>query len=159
MNLILQIKESIVSPPNEAASIFDLATTIVTHSQCSVTVPLCARIALLVTIHHLSFELHLIFILLQQKIYVESPDATFWDKVDACLLLIRTMAGGEAWKITKYVVKTPTCPTILIPCPRAFERILQTDCSTYGNNASYTLPDITCDIFQNSIDDVIGGTH
>ncbi|KAF8812713.1 hypothetical protein BYT27DRAFT_7086263, partial [Phlegmacium glaucopus] len=108
------IKESLALPVNESDSIFDLATTIVTNSKSSVT----------------------------RKVYVEFPGGNFWDKVDARLLLIRTMAGGENWKITK-----------------AFECILQADRTSYGDNASYTLPDITADVFQNSIDDVIAGTH
>ncbi|KAF8800216.1 hypothetical protein BYT27DRAFT_7117857, partial [Phlegmacium glaucopus] len=118
------IKESLALPVNESDSIFDLATTIVTNSKSLVTVPLCARIALL------------------RKVYVEFPGGNFWDKVNARLLLIRTMAGGENWKITK-----------------AFESILQADHTSYGDNASYTLPDITANVFQNSIDDVIAGTH
>jgi len=35
---------------------------------------------------------------------LSATDATFWNKVDGQLTLIRTMADGDAWKITKYVM-------------------------------------------------------
>jgi hypothetical protein len=47
---ILQIKASLATLPSESDSIFDLATTIVSNTQSMVTVPLCARIALLVSL-------------------------------------------------------------------------------------------------------------
>jgi hypothetical protein len=44
---------------------------------------------------------------------------------------------------------------VLISCTRAFEHILLIDRKTYGDSSSYTLPDGTTDVFQNSVDDVI----
>jgi len=47
-------------------------------------------------------------------VYVEFPGGTFWDKVDAHLLLIRTMADEENWKITKYVVNSQPAPLLIL---------------------------------------------
>lgn len=116
------LKDSLAAPlPKDCDSIFDLATAIVANSKSSVTVPLCARLALL------------------RKVYVESADSKFWDKVDARLLLIRNTADGDAHKITK-----------------AFDRILKADRNTYGDNGTYMLLDGDTDAFQTSVDVVIG---
>ena len=53
---VLQIKESLQTVPKESDSIFDLATTIVANSQSSVTVPLCARLALLASQQSLTVD-------------------------------------------------------------------------------------------------------
>jgi hypothetical protein len=54
----LQIRDSLAVPAKDSDSIFDLATTVIANSKSSVTVPLCARLALLVSC------LSLIFIIL-----------------------------------------------------------------------------------------------
>ncbi|EDR02850.1 uncharacterized protein LACBIDRAFT_332038 [Laccaria bicolor S238N-H82] len=88
------IKESVVA----SETIFELTTAVITNTHSSVTVPLCARLALLC------------------KLYTEVSDATYWDKVDARLKLIRTMAGDDTMKIT-----------------RTFEKILEGDQAKYGD--------------------------
>jgi hypothetical protein len=67
------------------------------------------------------------------------------------------MADGDAWKITKYVMLLNPL-LVTLKCTRAFEHILQSDRNTYGDSASYTLPDNN-NVFQNSVDDLLAGTH
>ncbi|KAF9455570.1 hypothetical protein BDZ94DRAFT_1277903 [Collybia nuda] len=68
-------KELKASKAKDASlSIYDLATKIVAATRCSVTVPLCARLALL------------------RKVHTEDDGAKFWDAIDNRLALIRTSA-------------------------------------------------------------------
>lgn len=101
---ISQIKVSLATLPSESDSIFDLATTIVANTRSTVTVPLCARIALLVSLSFVVFIYTHAKSSLQRKVHVESCDGSYWDKVDARLLFIRNTADGVMWKITKYVL-------------------------------------------------------
>ena len=125
---------------SESESIFDLATLVVTNSKSSVSVPLCARLALLVSLDCSASVFILILILEQQKVFVECSDLTYWNKVDAQLLLICTMADGDAWKVTKYVCHHCFINyMVLILCNRAFECILQKNWDTYSDKTLYTL--------------------
>jgi hypothetical protein len=51
-------------------------------------------------------------------------------------------------------------PPVLISVfyARAFEHILETDRNAYGDSSTYTLSGAS-DVFQNSVDDMIAGTH
>ncbi|KAF8066041.1 hypothetical protein FPV67DRAFT_1671007 [Lyophyllum atratum] len=95
-------------------TIFDLATHAVTGTQLRVTVTLAARLALL------------------RKVMVDHKGATYWDKVDARLQLIRSTTGGDAKKIDK-----------------TFTTYLDADRKKYGIDDGYTLDD------SNDMDDVL----
>ena len=83
----------------------------------------------------------------------------YWDKVDAQLLLICTMADGKAWKITKYVMLLMHfLATVLILSARAFKHILQTDWTTYSNDVTYTLESGSND-FQDTVDNIVARLH
>ncbi|KAF8148460.1 hypothetical protein B0H34DRAFT_737147 [Crassisporium funariophilum] len=75
------IKLSIHDSVEASDTIYDLASCIVAHTQCKVTVPLCARLALL------------------RKIYISS--SKYWDLVDERLLLIRNKAQKDEKKISR----------------------------------------------------------
>ncbi|KAJ7018200.1 hypothetical protein C8F04DRAFT_1329161 [Mycena alexandri] len=64
-------------------NIFQLAQVFVDGTQCSVNVPLCARVALM------------------RKVYLQEPGAKFWDHVDKALAKIRRHADGDNKKIAK----------------------------------------------------------
>ncbi|KAJ6619621.1 hypothetical protein B0H10DRAFT_1946671 [Mycena sp. CBHHK59/15] len=71
------------APPAERLNIFQLDQAFVAGTQCSVNVPLCARVALM------------------RKSYLKYPGPDFWNKVDKDLAAIRKKAEGDSRKITK----------------------------------------------------------
>ncbi|KAJ7795628.1 hypothetical protein B0H13DRAFT_2392979 [Mycena leptocephala] len=71
------------APQTQQQNIFDLTKAIVKGTQCSVSVVLCARIALM------------------RKVYLKHPGVKYWNKLDDRLALIREEASGDAKKITK----------------------------------------------------------
>ncbi|KAJ7479924.1 hypothetical protein FB451DRAFT_1395490 [Mycena latifolia] len=71
------------APASDHLNIFELVQAFVDGTQCSVNVPLCARVALM------------------RKVYLKNSGANFWDKVDADLATIRKKADGDSKKITK----------------------------------------------------------
>ena len=105
---ISQIKVSLATLPSKSDSIFNLMTTIVANTRSTVTVPLCTRITLLVSLSFVLFIYTHAKSSLLQKVHVKSCDGSYWDKIDACLLFIRNTADGVMWKITKYVLTSST---------------------------------------------------
>ncbi|KAF7368442.1 hypothetical protein MVEN_00167200 [Mycena venus] len=70
-------------PEADHQNIYDLTQAIVKDTQCTVSVILCARIALM------------------RKVYLNHPGTNFWDKLDDRLSKIRNEANGDAKKITR----------------------------------------------------------
>ncbi|KAF7342691.1 hypothetical protein MSAN_02027000 [Mycena sanguinolenta] len=64
-------------------NIYDLAQATIKDTQCSVSVELCARIALM------------------RKVYLKHPGNNFLDKLDDRLAKIRSVANGDAKKIVR----------------------------------------------------------
>jgi len=64
---------------------FDVATKLVKDTKCTVTAPLCGKIAIL------------------RKVYNEDSGILFWDKVDNRLVKIRSLAKGDAALITRAI--------------------------------------------------------
>jgi len=153
---VLQIKTSLATLPSKSDSIFDLASTLVANTQSTVTVPLCARITLLVSVLFVMFTYAHAKISLQWKVLVESSDVGYWDKVDTHLQFICSTADGVTSKITRYPDLIEPSAVALMLHTRAFEYILQTDRDTYGDN-TYTLSN-TPDVYQSSVDNVVGAT-
>ncbi|KAJ6626598.1 hypothetical protein B0H10DRAFT_2210897 [Mycena sp. CBHHK59/15] len=71
------------APNADHQNIFQLAEAIVKKTQCSVSIVLCARVALM------------------RKVYLKYPGTNFWDKLDLRLAKIRKEADGDPKKITK----------------------------------------------------------
>ncbi|KAF8812824.1 hypothetical protein BYT27DRAFT_6402719 [Phlegmacium glaucopus] len=65
-------------------NIFDLATSLVNGTSCTVTIQLCGRVALF------------------RKMFAIDPNDSFWDTVDDELVKIRTKAQNNPVKITRY---------------------------------------------------------
>ncbi|KAJ7796556.1 hypothetical protein B0H14DRAFT_3494671 [Mycena olivaceomarginata] len=76
-----QDKEHAPGPKHQ--NIFKLTGIFVENTRCSVTIELCARVALM------------------RQVYLVRPGVKFWDRLDLTLAEIRTKAGGNAKKITK----------------------------------------------------------
>ncbi|KAF8801059.1 hypothetical protein BYT27DRAFT_7039470, partial [Phlegmacium glaucopus] len=72
------IKKTIRNAINAKTKIFELATKLVKDTKCTVTVPLCGKIAILCTV------------------YCEDNGPDFWDMVDLHLEMIRKIAEGDA---------------------------------------------------------------
>lgn len=64
---------------------FDMATKLVKDTKCTVTAPLCGKIAIL------------------RKVYGEDSGMLFWDKVDTRLAKIRSLANGDATLIARAI--------------------------------------------------------
>ncbi|KAJ6614902.1 hypothetical protein B0H10DRAFT_1950308 [Mycena sp. CBHHK59/15] len=76
--------KSVENPPAaDHLNIFQLAQAFIDGTQCSVNVPLCARVALM------------------RKVYLKESGQKFWDKVDTNLANIRKHANGDSKKIAK----------------------------------------------------------
>ncbi|KAJ7878212.1 hypothetical protein B0H13DRAFT_2346752 [Mycena leptocephala] len=72
-----------IAPGPEHQNIFKLTQIFVDGTQCTVTIELCARVALM------------------RSIFLQDSGPKFWDKLDAGLAAIRSAAEGNAKKITK----------------------------------------------------------
>ncbi|KAJ7781881.1 hypothetical protein DFH07DRAFT_949575 [Mycena maculata] len=64
-------------------NIFKLTQVLVEGTQCTVTIELCVRVALM------------------RKVFLQESGPKFWDKLDSSFAEIHTQAGGEAKKITR----------------------------------------------------------
>ncbi|KAJ7328067.1 hypothetical protein DFH08DRAFT_709945, partial [Mycena albidolilacea] len=71
------------APKANQLNIFQLTTAFVDGTRCSVSVPVCARVALM------------------RKVYLKEPGKRFWDAVDEDLAKIRKKAGGDSQKIIR----------------------------------------------------------
>ncbi|KAJ7842641.1 hypothetical protein B0H14DRAFT_3868840 [Mycena olivaceomarginata] len=71
------------APKANQLNIFQLTTAFVDGTRCSVSVPVCARVALM------------------RKVYLKEPGKRFWDAVDEDLVKIRKKAGGDSKKIIR----------------------------------------------------------
>ncbi|KAJ6542407.1 hypothetical protein B0H10DRAFT_2203345 [Mycena sp. CBHHK59/15] len=124
-----------IAPDAQHQNIFKLTLSFVDGTQCTVTVELCARVALM------------------RQIFLQDSGPKYWDKLDASLAAIRAQAKGNAKKITKYVFLF-VFPSILSEfIARAFHHILTTDQETHGVK-DYDL-DQNVDAFQQEVDDLI----
>ncbi|KAJ7441181.1 hypothetical protein B0H11DRAFT_2292471 [Mycena galericulata] len=72
-----------IAPGPQHQNIFKLTLSFVDGTQCTVTVELCARVALM------------------RQIFLQDSGPKYWDKLDASLAAIRAQAKGSAKKITK----------------------------------------------------------
>ncbi|KAJ7460044.1 hypothetical protein B0H11DRAFT_2242266 [Mycena galericulata] len=72
-----------IAPGPEHQNIFKLTMIFVDGTQCTVTIELCARVALM------------------RSVYLQESGPKFWDKLDSTLAEIRAQAQGKAKKITK----------------------------------------------------------
>ncbi|KAJ7900723.1 hypothetical protein B0H14DRAFT_3423333 [Mycena olivaceomarginata] len=79
-------KDGVYGPEAEHQNIYDLMQAIIKGTQCSVSVELCARIAL------------------RRKVFLKHPGTNFWDKLDDRLAKIRSAAKGDAKKIIRYTL-------------------------------------------------------
>ncbi|KAG5649824.1 hypothetical protein H0H81_001869 [Sphagnurus paluster] len=77
-----KIKKELKISITKDYSIFALAMRVVTNTQCSVNVPLCARLALLC------------------KVYEGNKTSKYWDAVNTWLKLVRDTANNDAAMIT-----------------------------------------------------------
>ncbi|KAF7328585.1 hypothetical protein MVEN_02546600 [Mycena venus] len=71
------------APKANQLNIFQLTTAFVDGTRCSVSVPVCARVALM------------------RKVYLKEPGKRFWDAVDEDLVKIRKKADGDSKKIIR----------------------------------------------------------
>ncbi|KAJ6602499.1 hypothetical protein DFH09DRAFT_1470145 [Mycena vulgaris] len=76
-------QDKALAPGPKHLNIFKLTQIFVEGTQCSVTVELCARVALM------------------RKTFLVDSGSKFWDSLDASLAEIREKAGGKAKKIAK----------------------------------------------------------
>ncbi|KAJ6542997.1 hypothetical protein B0H19DRAFT_1077018 [Mycena capillaripes] len=83
-------KDGVYSSDAEHQNIYDLTQAIIKDTQCSVSVELCARIALM------------------RKVYLKHPGNNFWDKLDDRLAKIRSVANGDPKKIIRAFRQTLT---------------------------------------------------
>ncbi|PPQ80667.1 hypothetical protein CVT25_001629 [Psilocybe cyanescens] len=80
-----RIKKTIREAIKAKTKNFDLATKLVKDTKCTVTVPLCGKIAILRTVH------------------VEDSSADFWDRVDQRLEMIRSLSKGDPALIARAI--------------------------------------------------------
>ncbi|KAK7027217.1 hypothetical protein R3P38DRAFT_2777280 [Favolaschia claudopus] len=72
-----------IAPGPDHQNIFKLTLALVDGTQCTVTVELCARVALM------------------RSVYLRDSGPKFWDKLDSTLAEIRNNAEGDAKKLTR----------------------------------------------------------
>ncbi|KAJ7782556.1 hypothetical protein DFH07DRAFT_949347 [Mycena maculata] len=77
-----------IAPAADHQNIFKLTQTFVDGTQCTVTIELCARVALMAS----QFN---------RKVFLQDSGPKFWDKLDSSLASIRSQAKGDAKKITR----------------------------------------------------------
>ncbi|KAJ7137414.1 hypothetical protein C8R43DRAFT_832669, partial [Mycena crocata] len=86
-----QQNDKIQARSEDHQNIFKLTQIFVDGTQCSVSVELCARIALM------------------RQIYLEEAGSQFWAKVDVALAAIRTEGNGDAKRVARafrHILKT-----------------------------------------------------
>ncbi|KAF7328117.1 hypothetical protein MVEN_02568700 [Mycena venus] len=71
------------APKANQLNIFQLTTAFVDGTRCSISVPVCARVARM------------------RKVYLKEPAKRFWDAVDEDLVKIRKKADGDSKKIIR----------------------------------------------------------
>ncbi|KAF8335517.1 hypothetical protein F5887DRAFT_1079167 [Amanita rubescens] len=84
------IKKDIKGSIDQKSTIYDLALKVIAGTRCTVTVGLCARLALL------------------RKVFREKPSSSgpkYWDEVDKFLQLVRQMANSDGRKVTRALGK------------------------------------------------------
>jgi hypothetical protein len=110
MTHILQIRDGAAKKHR----LYDVATKLVKDTKCSVTVPLCGKLALLVRDFELLRSFRLWHIGKQRKLYLEESSSKYWDRVDHYLEVIRQRADGDAVKIATYVTRSSRSVLVLI---------------------------------------------
>lgn len=91
--------EDKVPLPASHQNIFTLAQNVVKGTQCTVTIVLCARLALMVCSR--TWSLLSVLMCPQRHVYLTHPGKNFWTKLDDKLAEIREQAAGDAKKLTK----------------------------------------------------------
>ncbi|KAF8899969.1 hypothetical protein CPB85DRAFT_1439783 [Mucidula mucida] len=70
-------------PDNKCQHIFDLARSFVEGTECTISIPLCCRIAVM------------------RKVYVKNMGSNLWDRLDASLASIHDKAAGNPKQLVK----------------------------------------------------------
>ena len=99
-----QLKASIEgSDPTTHQNIYDLSMTLIKNTKCTMSVPLCAQVALMVSLHTrlLSCDKFLTYHTRQRAVYKNHPGNDFWDRLDDKLIELRNKARGNERKWAK----------------------------------------------------------
>jgi hypothetical protein len=91
-------KVTTYAPDSEHQNIFQLTSAVVKGSQCSVTITLCSRVALMVCQYSIK---PYVSNLSQRKVFLKHPGSNFWDKLDFKLEEIRNKAGVDSKKLVR----------------------------------------------------------
>ncbi|KAI0045143.1 hypothetical protein FA95DRAFT_1561433 [Auriscalpium vulgare] len=118
---------SLADDPKDAVHLFQLTRQLAAKANCRVTVPLCARVALM---------RHVLAVVMKG----DTQDKQYWDNIDSYLKQLHAAAEGN--------------PAMLA---RLFETLLKEDCEKYGKSPSFEVQGDVVDERQQLVDDVIEG--
>ncbi|KAI0685454.1 hypothetical protein BC835DRAFT_1456620 [Cytidiella melzeri] len=112
-----EIKKSLKGNPTGHVDIFQLTQALASKGSITMTIPLCARVALM------------------RLVYEEDPSPTYWVTLDEHLASLRKKTGGDKMKLAHYVALHSLAQNVSEGMIRVFKSVLDNDRGAHGNNA------------------------